>query len=256
MIKKVCVWTVIFACIMAMTGCTVTRVGLSHSRLREVMLDYTEDQIMDNLIRAKNFLPIIHFDLGSATASITSEIGGEFSGGETEVKGAMASLTQPLNFKLTPKATDALNVNVSPQMKVNKIYELYESFTPFLSVAKRRPSSGVHIGRRWKRDGNYYYVSDEYRKEFFLFCLNVAVLRQPAESADKQKSKRQSESQADTGLSSPADLSESLDIPDAQSRLQSILEQPVPAETFVDENMRLLEEVGNELRLQRIQGLE
>jgi hypothetical protein len=46
---------------------------LDQKQLREVLMDYVDDQILDNLIRASNGLPIGHFDLSNITGSVTSK---------------------------------------------------------------------------------------------------------------------------------------------------------------------------------------
>src|SRR4051812_10027207 len=57
----------IYACVslILLPGCAVLdthQAKLDQKQLREVLMDYNQDQILDNLIRARNGLPIVHYD--------------------------------------------------------------------------------------------------------------------------------------------------------------------------------------------------
>lgn len=56
---------------------------LDQKQLREVLMDYIDDQILDNLIRASNGLAIVHFDLNTITATVTSKFTPTVGGGRT-----------------------------------------------------------------------------------------------------------------------------------------------------------------------------
>src|SRR4051794_38913102 len=63
--------------IVFFAGCAVLdthQAKLDQKQLRDVLMDYTQDQILDNLIRAYNGLPIVHFDFARISAGVTSKI--------------------------------------------------------------------------------------------------------------------------------------------------------------------------------------
>lgn len=90
-------------------------------------MEYTDDQIVDNLIRAKNNLPIMHFDMTKVDASVKTSLSGNFGGGQMLTHtaddtitsnlgvavGAVAKATQtavrPLTFSRIP-------VGITPSM--------------------------------------------------------------------------------------------------------------------------------------------
>src|SRR5438874_3411999 len=75
-----CILTIFFA------GCAVLdthQAKLDQKQLRDVLMDYTEDQILDNLIRADNGRAIVHFDVRTVTATVASKVTPNVSYGRT-----------------------------------------------------------------------------------------------------------------------------------------------------------------------------
>ena len=58
-------WVKTCACaaVLLAVGCTNTQVRWDATRMRQDVMVYYNDQIMDNLIRAKNNLPFVHVDI-------------------------------------------------------------------------------------------------------------------------------------------------------------------------------------------------
>lgn len=143
-------------------------------------MDYTEDQIMDNLIRAKNRYPILHLDLSTIGSVVESNLGGKASGGQSILNTGLATaVTRPFTFDISPQRNNKLSVNTQPVLNANEVYAAYEAFVDLKgSIQVGRPSdpTKVHIGRRW-RDGMYYWVPREFSEEFFQMSLRVAVKR-------------------------------------------------------------------------------
>ncbi|HEY6206749.1 MAG TPA: hypothetical protein VIW21_11345 [Chthoniobacterales bacterium] len=78
--------TVLVLTILLLAGCAALdthQAKLDQKQLREVLMDYTDDQILDNLIRASNGLAIVHFDLNTITATVTSKFTPTIGGGRT-----------------------------------------------------------------------------------------------------------------------------------------------------------------------------
>ncbi|HEY4272214.1 MAG TPA: hypothetical protein VGM65_09430 [Candidatus Udaeobacter sp.] len=68
--------------IVLLTGCTATQVRWDATNIREQVMVYYNDQIMDNLIRAKNKLPFVHVDITLLTSQGSSQISGTIGAGE------------------------------------------------------------------------------------------------------------------------------------------------------------------------------
>jgi hypothetical protein len=60
--------------IVFLAGCTNTQVRWDATRMRKDVMVYYNDQIMDNLIKAKNKLPFVHVDIQTLTSSGGSQI--------------------------------------------------------------------------------------------------------------------------------------------------------------------------------------
>ena len=68
----------ILVCAAALCGCAVHETHKDHDLIRLTLLDLYTNQIMDNLIRAENRMPIIQLDYtnGTTQVTITNNIGG------------------------------------------------------------------------------------------------------------------------------------------------------------------------------------
>jgi len=113
-----CVITIFFA------SCAVLdthQAKLDQQQLRDVLMDYTQDQILDNLIRASNGLPIVHFDLSNITGQVTSKftptVGGGPSSGPLSDKLAQSNGVQT-------RAADLLKVSYRSFRHLMKKYDL------------------------------------------------------------------------------------------------------------------------------------
>jgi hypothetical protein len=75
MVRKVhYVWRSLIAaslCFLTLSGCAVQQLQKDHDQIRTALLDLYTNQIIDNLIRAHNGLPIIQLDYTNATALVT-----------------------------------------------------------------------------------------------------------------------------------------------------------------------------------------
>jgi hypothetical protein len=70
--------------VVCLTGCTATVVRWNSVRMREEIMAYYNDEIMDNLIRMKEGLPFVHVDISSVSAQGISQVSGTVGGGDTE----------------------------------------------------------------------------------------------------------------------------------------------------------------------------
>ncbi len=69
--------------IVLLAGCTSTQVRWDATNIRKEVMVYYNDQIMDNLVRAKYHLPFVHVDITLLTSQGMSQITGTIGAGET-----------------------------------------------------------------------------------------------------------------------------------------------------------------------------
>ena len=180
-------------------GCTATVVRWDSMRMREEIMAYYNDEIMDNLIRMKQGLPFIHVDVSSVSAAVLSQISGSVGGGESNVHsnttpGAVGGLvtiaktvTRPFAYSFTPTHSDNLtmtavpvigqlptdNTDSSPGAKhasrstTTTIYAIYDKIGAPLIVdgvlmyTRARPPHDDYVPGTLKRYGvGYYYIQN------------------------------------------------------------------------------------------------
>src|SRR5438876_7224581 len=112
--------------IVCLTGCTATVVRWNSVRMREEIMAYYNDEIMDNLIRMKEGLPFVHVDISSVSAAGLSQVSGTVAGGDTEsftrtspsMIGALHTIsrvaTAPFTYSVTPLHSDTLTMTAVP----------------------------------------------------------------------------------------------------------------------------------------------
>jgi hypothetical protein len=112
--------------IVCLTGCTATVVRWNSVRMREEIMAYYNDEIMDNLIRMKEGLPFVHVDISSVSAAGLSQVSGTVAGGDTEsftrtspsLIGALHTIsrvvTAPFAYSVTPLHSDTLTMTAVP----------------------------------------------------------------------------------------------------------------------------------------------
>jgi hypothetical protein len=117
-------------------------------------MDYTEDQIMENLIRARNGLPFVHFDFSHVTAQVTTKVTPTVAGGRTRatttnltpsmstmqttsgpitttiaaIGGVLETITRPFAYGITAERDNVVNVEVNPVLAEKNVYEAYINF--------------------------------------------------------------------------------------------------------------------------------
>jgi len=114
--------------IILLTGCSATQVRWDATKMRKDIMVYYNDQIMDNLIRAKNRLPFVHVDITLLTSQGGSQISGTIGAGEsrtsTNTSKSMAAalgtianaVTRPFAYSVTPQQTETLTISTAPAL--------------------------------------------------------------------------------------------------------------------------------------------
>src|SRR5437016_1004702 len=77
-----------WACVggLILVGCTTTQLRWDATKMREQVMYYYNDEIMDNLIRAHEKLPFVHVDISTLTTIDASQITGTVGDGEMRSK--------------------------------------------------------------------------------------------------------------------------------------------------------------------------
>src|SRR4051812_37774432 len=100
--------------VMILTGCAALdthQAKLDQKQLRETLMDYNEEQILDNLIRAYNGRAIVHFDVKTVTATVASKIAPSAGYGRTPTANRFAPGTTETTT-MTGSAGELLNTTV------------------------------------------------------------------------------------------------------------------------------------------------
>jgi hypothetical protein len=172
-----------FVCfsVVAITGCAVNALRDDQDRLRSALLELCTDQVMDNLVRASNGLPIIHLDYTNANAQVTVDVNGSL--GETAASTHSNSITaialraalitrtfaNTITSSLGLSRTNQVAATATPVTTSNQVYDAYLSFLTIpgsLRVTTSPPPPGAaHICERFRDE--YYWIPVEFRDQYF-----------------------------------------------------------------------------------------
>jgi hypothetical protein len=119
---KTCVCTVV----VLLAGCTYSQVRWDATQMRKDVMVYYNEQIMDNLVKARNNLPFVHVDIQQLTSLGSSQISGSIGNGETRthatssVAGVIGTITRtvtrPFSYSVTPQRSETLTITASPAL--------------------------------------------------------------------------------------------------------------------------------------------
>jgi hypothetical protein len=126
---------------VVLTGCSTHEVKWDAKQLRERTIEYYTDQVLDNLIRARNGQLFLHVNISQINATALSEVAGTVGGGETDGSGlesaastaglatkATRTLSKPFNWSLTPKHNSTVSMLTSPEVNDWSVYDAYIRF--------------------------------------------------------------------------------------------------------------------------------
>jgi hypothetical protein len=176
---------------MVSTGCAVSELRSDQDRIRATLLDLYTNQIMDNLIRAGNGMPIIQIDYTNATATITvSETASLNDSFSTTHTNALTLITSP-TLVIGKTALEALTGNLgathsnqvaltaTPVTNCNEVYDAYLEFLALpgsLRCTSTPPAEGTaHICK--KCGEQYYWIPAEYKTQFLGLALATTAQR-------------------------------------------------------------------------------
>ncbi|HTZ22159.1 MAG TPA: hypothetical protein VMC06_14850, partial [Opitutaceae bacterium] len=184
-------------------------------------LDYYSEQVMDNLIRAKNGMLFLHVDVTQLTAQVTTKGTGVFNGGQSKVgtntanvllgnsgttSSAALQVTKPLSFSLTPERDDMVTLQAVPEVNDSQLYALYLKFlntdqneadlkgnligSKIVTVvgSDTPPRDGTYVpGTATKWGGAWYYIPGQYQQQYQNLCVGIVARQKPRQGAESQK---------------------------------------------------------------------
>lgn len=205
-------WVKMYLCvsIVWLTGCTATVVRWNSVKMREEIMAYYNDEIMDNLIKMKEELPFLHVDISSVGVQGISQVSGTVGGGDTEsftrtspsMIGALHTISRvamaPFTYSVTPLHNDTLTMTAVPvigqlpvdngdatKCKMTTIYSIYEGFRDaivkkpdVLVCSESRPGETAYVPGTLKRQGlKFYYIREDAqgnnRKLYYQLCTSL-----------------------------------------------------------------------------------
>jgi hypothetical protein len=177
--------------VTASSGCRSVVLQKDQDQFRDKMLDFYTNQIMDNLIRAANGLPIVQVEYTTISGTVTDTAGGSLGGSQTTTNDrsrsfaemAMKTFTHTFvnvfNYEARANRDTQLAIQASP---ITDKPEVYRAYLEFLSLpgslirdCNPPPHGAAHLVRQY--GDVYFYVPINYRKEFFDLSLRTTVLR-------------------------------------------------------------------------------
>jgi hypothetical protein len=176
---------------VAATGCATNDLCEDQDKIRCCLLNLYTNQIMDNLVRASNGLPIIQLDYTNAqgqvtqqeTAGLSDALATTRSTALTRAAASTLAVTRTTLNTLTGTATaqhtNQVSVSATPLTTANEVYDAYLEFLTLpgsLRVsACPPPSEEVHLCKRC--GDRYYWVPVEYKKQFLALSLATTAQR-------------------------------------------------------------------------------
>ncbi len=180
----------VLVCGAALSGCAVHELHKDQDLIRSTLLDLYTNQVMDNLVRAANGMPIIQLDYNQAQANVTikNTVGGSESQAVTAsnvfalpAASLMATRTimTTLMGNLSNENTNQVAVSASPVITSNEVYDAYLEYLTLpgsLMVSCDPPPPGMsHLCKKY--DGKYFWIPLSHRSDFFRLALLTTAQR-------------------------------------------------------------------------------
>jgi len=145
----------LFIVVVLVSGCTSYESASDTHLAREYLTEDLEQQIMFNLIHAKNGLPFAHYDISNVQSAVTAGLTPQVGGGRTVTNntypgrststvqsaassmvtttlGAVSDLTQavakPFSYNVSGSRNNAVTITISPVFDEPGIYAAYRNF--------------------------------------------------------------------------------------------------------------------------------
>jgi hypothetical protein len=160
--------------IVATCGCRAAQLQKDQDQMRDRLLELQTEQIMDNVIRARNSMPILHVDYKTTTGTVTQNADVGVDGSHS-----WPAISNTINWMVGGSHNQVLTVTGEPVYDQDLVYRAYLQFLHKpgrLVVSSECPPSGAaHIVRQ--RGDLYYWVPVEYAVDFLDLALSTTVMR-------------------------------------------------------------------------------
>jgi hypothetical protein len=169
-----------FWCLL-ISGCVVNQLRNDQDRIRLMVQELQTNQLMDNLVRASNGMPIIQLDYSAAQTTVTMKDSAMLSDGNavthSNVLTTAATTTvmrtrmvvNTLMSSLSLDHTNEVAVGATPLTTSVEAYNAYLQFLAIpgsLQVSPNPPPPGAaHICKQYGKE--YYWVPFEFKDQFF-----------------------------------------------------------------------------------------
>jgi hypothetical protein len=224
--RRVLTFLVASLCAVPLSGCAVRELRHDQDKIRCALLDLYTNQIMDNLVRASNGMPIIQIDYTNATGTITAKETAGLSETTATTSSNVFTAAAARSLVVTRtilgtalgtagvEHTNQVAVTGTPVTTANEVYDAYLEFLSLpgsLQVTCDPPPEGAaHICKQC--DKKYYWVPAEFKYQFLRLSLLTTAQRgksllAPDEfySVTLQKIVSQEESKTKKGVFVPND---------------------------------------------------
>jgi hypothetical protein len=182
---------VLAAILLVQAGCLSRQVARDGVGVRQAILDLYTDQIMDNLIRAKNGLPFVQLAYSSLQVQDTDSLSGSaqntYSNETDSMMNAVGVTTSVLRkivttpvFMGAARRDRVMAFKADPITDHNDVYEHYLAFAhnpALFCVSEQKPKCEVHMMRKCGK--HYYWVPLEAAQAFQQLCLKTTFMRGP-----------------------------------------------------------------------------
>jgi hypothetical protein len=186
----------VIAVCTGVAGCAVEQMHHDHDKIRVALLDLYTNQIMDNLIRTSNNMPIIELDYTNAGANLTAHENGVISGSpfaitnthtQTIAAATTATATKTvlttIGGGLTADSTNQVQLTANPVTTTPAAYDAYRTFIAIpgsLQTTCDAPPEGAALLCR-KGGRTYYWIPIGFKRQ--LLELSLAAITSRAAAA-------------------------------------------------------------------------
>ena len=181
----------LYICLDPLAVCANSLLCYDQNRMRSCVNDLYTNQVMDNVIRVHNRLPIVQLDYSKITATVTVETDPSLSGSDMlawsrstglipmRTLSKMRSLMQNISYGVSGKDTNVVTMSADPVTTQDSIYTAYLQYDripdSLMESSEPPPCGAAHIVRRCGRI--YYWIPIAHRDDFFKLALTTTVLR-------------------------------------------------------------------------------
>jgi hypothetical protein len=174
-------------------GCRTQQLAKDQDQFRHRLLDLYTNQVMDNLVRVDQGLPIVQLDYSKITGTITQNGMGSYTSTQTlmnsktlvvptVVRTLMHAFTNTATFNPSAYQTNVLTVTADPVVDHNEVYNAYLEFASqekspgrLMKSCDPPPKGSAHFVQ--KCGDMYYWIPMDFKYEFLRLAMITTVMR-------------------------------------------------------------------------------